>query len=118
EPGLQSLSAISPRRTQMPFHHHVYFYPTETPGADDAVRLEALIRTYLAGIPDVISLGTGRPAGTDRTVVDNDYMLALLLTFPDAEAEKRYQVHPDHVAFGRESRPLWSRVRVYDTIEE
>jgi len=102
----------------MPFHHHVYFYPTEAPGADDTVRLESLIRTYLSGIPGVVSLATGRPAGTDRPVVDNEYMLALLLTFPDAAAEKRYQDHPDHLTFARESRPLWSRVKVYDTVEE
>lgn len=102
----------------MPFHHHVYFYPTENPGDDDAARLESMIRTYLSAIPGVVSLATGRAAGTDRAVVDNDYMLALLLTFADADAERAYQVHPDHVTFGRESRPLWSRVRVYDTVEE
>ena len=102
----------------MSFHHDVYFYPTENPGPDDARKLEQLIRKHLTGIPGVLRISVGVPAGTDRPVVDNDYMVALFLEFADAEAEKAYQVHPDHAAFGTESRPLWSRVKVYDTIAE
>jgi len=102
----------------MTFRHDVYFYPTETPGPDDADRLEQLIRARLTNIPGVLRIAVGRPAGTDRPVVDNDYMVALFLEFNDSAAEKAYQVHPDHAAFGTESRPLWSRVKVYDTIAE
>lgn len=100
----------------MTFFHHVYFYPRENAQPDDADRIEALCRKYLAGIPGVLKMSLGRPAGTDRPVVDNDYILALLLDFESADAERAYQVHPDHTAFGQESRPYWSHVRVYDTL--
>jgi hypothetical protein len=102
----------------MTFRHDVYFYPTQTPGPDDAAQLEKLIRQHLTNIPGVLRIAVGRAAGTDRPVVDNDYMLALFLEFADSAAEKAYQVHPSHTAFGTESRPLWSHVKVYDTNAE
>ena len=99
----------------MSFYHHVYFYPTESPNASDQAELIGMCQSLLASIPGVTSFALGTPAGTDRPVVDNDYIVALLLEFPDADAEKEYQVHPQHVQFVTESRRLWSSVKVFDS---
>ena len=100
----------------MTFFHHVYFYPREDARPGDADAIESLCRKHLAGIPGVLRIAVGRPAGTDRAVVDNGYLVALLLEFEDAAAEGRYQEHPDHLAFVAESRPHWASVRVFDTV--
>lgn len=99
----------------MSFYHHVYFYPTESSNPSDQAELIGMCQSLLATIPGVTSLALGTPAGTDRPVVDNDYIVALLLEFPNAEAEKEYQVHPQHVQFVAESRRLWSTVKVFDS---
>jgi Stress responsive A/B Barrel Domain len=99
----------------MPFFHHVYFYPREGAQPGDADALEAGCRKNLSDIPGVTRIAIGRPAGTDRPVVDNDYAVALLLELTDADAEAAYQVHPQHLRFIEENKHLWSRVRVYDS---
>ena len=99
----------------MSFYHHVYFYPTESPSVTDQAELVEMCQNLLSTIPGVTSFALGTPAGTDRPVVDNDYIVALLLEFPDAAAEKEYQVHPQHLQFVAESRRLWSSVKVFDS---
>ena len=99
----------------MSFYHHVYFYPVTPNNPDNQQALITLCNTYLADIPGLTHYFLGQPAGTDRAVVDNDYIVALFLEFPDGETEKAYQAHPQHLQFIAESRPLWSHVRVYDS---
>ena len=47
----------------------------------------------------MLRLNVGKPAGTDRAVVDNSYAVALLVEFADSSAHDVYQDHPDHKAF-------------------
>jgi hypothetical protein len=90
--------------------HMVYFWPREGAGPEDAAALAEGARRNLSGIPGVLRLAIGRPAGTERAVVDNSYGVALLVEFADAAAEAAYQVHPDHVRFVEECSRYWSRV--------
>ena len=99
----------------MIFFHHVYFYPRDPAQPGDADALEAGCRRCLTGIPGLLRIQLARPAGTDRPVVDNEYLLALLTEFADAAAEQSYQVHPDHLRFIEENKHLWSRVKVFDS---
>jgi hypothetical protein len=98
------------------FLHLVYFYPRDNAGADDAQRLIDGIQKYLPSIPGVLRLQTGTPAGTPRDVVDNSYAVALLVEFADAAGHDVYADHPDHLRFIAECSPLWSRVKVYDSL--
>ncbi len=98
------------------FLHLVYFYPAANAGPDDAERLMAGIQKHLPGIPGVLRLQTGTPAGTLREVVDNSYAVALLVEFEDAAGHDVYADHPDHLRFISECSPLWSTVKVYDSL--
>ena len=84
--------------------------------AADASRLADGCTTHLTGIPGVLRLTVGSPAGTDRGVVDNSYGVALLVEFADAAAHGVYQDHPNHLRFISECSYFWSRVQVYDVV--
>ena len=58
----------------------------------------------------------GPPAGTPRDVVDNSYEYALLLFFRSKEDHDIYQDDPDHHAFIKKYKHLWTRVQVYDSL--
>ena len=101
---------------QTGFFHNVFFWLHDGADAADASRLAGGCTTYLTGIPGVLRLTVGFPAGTDRGVVDNSYGVALLVEFADAAAHDVYQDHPDHLRFIAECSHFWSRVQVYDVV--
>jgi hypothetical protein len=94
----------------------VYFWLRRQGNAEDANALAGGCRTYLSGIPGVLRLDAGFPAGTQREVVDNSYGVALLVEFPDSDAHDLYQEHADHLRFIVACSHLWSRVQVYDML--
>ena len=98
------------------FIHMVFFWLREGADADVAAKLAQGCRTHLTGIPGVLRLDVGFPAGTPRDVVDSSYGVALLVEFADSAAHDVYQDHPDHLRFIAECSSLWSRVQVYDTL--
>ena len=75
---------------------------------------------FLAGVRSLLTIGSvvdgslGRPAGTDRPVVDRAYAYGLVLRFPDRAAHDAYQIDPVHGVFHDECSTLWSAVRVFD----
>ena len=101
---------------QAGFFHNVFFWLRDGADAADARRLAHGCTTYLVGIPGVLRLTVGSPAGTGRDMVDNSYGVALLVEFADRGAHDVYQDHPDHLRFIAECSEFWSRVRVYDTV--
>ena len=100
------------------FYHSVYFWLREGGEAEDAAKLADGCRTYLPGIPGIVTLNVGVPAGTARDVVDNSYGVALLIEFENKAAYDVYENHPDHLRFIAECRSLWSRVQIYDAVPE
>lgn len=95
------------------FIHSVYFTLRAdlTPAERD--RFLAGARS-LTAIGPVAGSSLGRPAGTDRPVIDRDYSYGLVLTFPDRAAHDAYQTDPVHDAFRDGCAPLWSAVRIFD----
>ncbi len=98
------------------FLHIVYFWVREGGSEADADAILAGCHKHLRGIPGVLRLEAGKPAGTPREVVDNSYGVGLLVEFADAAGHDVYQDHPDHLTFIAECSPHWSRVQVYDTL--
>lgn len=98
------------------FIHMVYFWLREGARVDAAERIAQGCRQYLAGVPGVLRLEVGFPAGTQREVVDNSYGVALVVEFADKVTHDAYQVHPDHLRFIEECGGYWSRVQVYDAL--
>jgi hypothetical protein len=97
------------------FFHAVYFYPREGAESGDVATLLEGVKT-LEAIPGVTFFAIGTPAGTDRSVVDNSYIVGLLVAYKDVEGHDVYQDHPIHLAFIENYKHLWSRVQVYDTL--
>ncbi|HEY3328937.1 MAG TPA: Dabb family protein [Capsulimonadaceae bacterium] len=95
------------------FYHNVYFWAAD---ASAAAKIAEGCAKHLAGIPGVLRLNLGKPAGTDRAVVDNSYGVALLVEFADRAAHDVYQDHADHHAFIDECKAYWTKVQVYDSL--
>ena len=99
------------------FVHAVYFWLREDLGA--AERQEFVQRARaLTTIPDVAHGWLGTPAATDRPIIDRSYSYALTLAFDDEAAHDRYQVHPVHDEFRDTCGTFWSRVLIYDSVDE
>ena len=103
---------------QAGFFHNVFFWLREGGGPDAAQQLIQGCRQHLTGIPGILRLSVGVPAGTQRAVVDNSYGVALLIEFADRAAHDVYQDHPDHQRFIQECGPLWERVQIYDVVPQ
>jgi hypothetical protein len=99
------------------FVHAVYFYLRRdlTPGEEQrfAAGLESL-RT----IEGSSHCWIGVPASTDRPVIERDYDRALVLVFPDQSAHDVYQEHPVHDRFRKECSIYWTKVRIFDSVNE
>ena len=97
--------------------HHVYFW-LKKPGneADTAKLIEGL--ESLLSIPTIKLAHIGRPADTDRGVIDRSYAISWLCFFKDLADEEIYQKHPTHLKFVENYAHLWERVVVYDSVGE
>lgn len=69
----------------------------------------------LSVVPQIRTFHIGRPAPTNRSVIDASYSVSWLNIFDTAEDEAVYQQHPLHLAFVAECAHLWERVVVYDS---
>ena len=97
-------------------YHSVYFWLHDGGDAADTERFAEGCRTYLSGIPGIVQMHVGVPAGPPGDHVDNGYGIALLIEFESKEAAQVYEVHPDHQRFIGDFHHLWSRVQVYDAV--
>ena len=70
--------------------------------------------TDVAGVEQVF---TGRPAGTDREVVDSSYQVLSSLIFRDSAAQDAWQTDPVHDEFRERFGEHFARVVVYDNLE-
>jgi hypothetical protein len=95
--------------------HSVYFWLK--PGTRPAAR-----RRFRAGLGRLAAIRTvgklyiGPPAALEeRAVTERTFDFALTILFRDAAAHDAYQVDPIHEAFVKANKPLWARVRVFDS---
>jgi hypothetical protein len=95
--------------------HMVYFSLAEsTP--ENRAKLLAGCKKYLDGHPGVVHFSVGVNAPEyNREVNDRDYDVALNLVFASPKDQDAYQVAPRHLEFIKECKPLWKKVRVFDS---
>lgn len=98
------------------FVHHVYFWLKNEDSAEDRKKLLEGIKT-LKDIDVIRTYHVGKPASTNRAVIDSSYAFSLLLIFDNLEDQEIYQVHPIHQKFVENNAHLWSKVIVYDSID-
>ena len=96
------------------FVHNVYFWLKSPDQSEDATALADGIRT-LGTVSTVRDFHLGKPAPTDRSVIDNTYDYHLMLSFDSLEDQNTYQSDPIHLKFVEDREHLWERVQVYDS---
>lgn len=97
------------------FVHHVYFWLKNPESKED---LESLLEGLrkLSKIDYIKEFHIGRPAATNRDVIERTYAVSWLLVFENKEQEARYQTDPIHLNFVDTCKHLWERVVVYDSV--
>ena len=97
------------------FIHSVYFWLRDDLTTTERQRFEDGIRS-LVTIDGVERGYIGKPAPTDRAVIERGYSHAVVVIFPDERAHDAYQVHPVHDRFREQCAGYWSGIRIFDTI--
>lgn len=98
------------------FIHHVYFWLHNPSSEEDYNALTAGLKK-LSSAESIQDFHIGKPAATNRDVIDVSYSVSWLLIFKNKEDQDSYQVDPVHLNFVKECSHLWSKVTVYDTID-
>jgi len=97
------------------FIHHVYFWLKNPENINDLNQLiEALNK--LSDVATIANFHIGKPASTEREVIDSSYSVSWLLLFNSKEDQDSYQTDPVHLKFVEQCSHLWSKVVVYDTV--
>lgn len=95
--------------------HMVYFALNEPTDENKRKVLDGC-QKYLTGHPGTVFYAAGTCATEyDRPVNDRDFDVALQLVFKDRGAQDAYQVSERHKQFVDECKPLWKKVRVFDS---
>lgn len=96
------------------FVHHVFFWLNDNLTEAEIKKFEEGVSTLLQ-IEHVKTGDVGKPASTDRPVIDRSYSYSLLLVFENQAAHDAYQPHPVHKAFIESCSPFWNKVLIYDS---
>jgi hypothetical protein len=118
--SLTGLSAfkISSRKPKSPniFYHHVFFWLQNEGNASDKEKLIAGLKK-LSAVKTIKHFHIGKPANTNRDVIDSSYAVSWLLEFANDADQASYQTDPIHLKFIEDCKQLWKKVVVYDTID-
>ena len=99
------------------FVHAVFFWLRPDLSAEDRQTFLRSVHS-LTGIESVRHGWVGVPAPTDRPIIERGYSYALTVVFDDEVGHDEYQVHPVHDRFREECGAFWTRVVIYDSVEE
>jgi len=98
------------------FIHHVFFWLKEPYDQSGQQQLAEGLKK-LSAVATIRSFHIGKPAATNRNVIDTSYSISWLLSFDTAADQDSYQSDPIHLNFVKECSHLWEKVVVYDTID-
>jgi quinol monooxygenase YgiN len=96
------------------FVHVVNFYLKKGLSEAEVAQFEAGVSS-LGTIDGLLIFNVGKPADTDRPVIDKSYDYCLLTAFADKAAHDYYQEVPVHLTFIDACKHLWEKVVVYDS---
>lgn len=97
------------------FVHAVYFWLRDDLTPEQRAQFVAGLHA-LRAIAHVQQGYVGVPAPTSRPVIERGYTWALVLVFADQQAHDAYQHHPVHDRFRDDCAPLWTQVRIFDSV--
>ncbi len=96
--------------------HSVYFWLWKTLDVEKRRQFENGL-DLLTRDPNVLTRHIGRPADTDRDVIERGYDYGVVLTFENLETHNAYQAGQAHQTFLDTCSDMWARVQVYDVKE-
>lgn len=97
------------------FVHVVNFWLKKGLGPVQIRQFEEGVRS-LGTIQGLVFFHIGKPAPTDRPVIDRSYDYNLVCVFEDQQAHDAYQADPVHDRFRKDCSHLWERVLIYDSL--
>ncbi len=98
------------------FLHHVFFWLKDAGSIADRDKLvEGL--TKLSTVKTIKDFHIGKPADTNRDVIERGYAISWLVKFDTAAGQESYQTDPIHLKFIEECSHVWSKVVVYDSVD-
>lgn len=100
--------------SSMSFAHVVNFWLKKDLNAEQRDRFETGVRS-LGTIKTVALFHIGRPASTDRSVIDRSYDICLVALFKNKGDHDAYQVDPIHDLFRENCASLWEKTLIYDS---
>ena len=98
------------------FIHHVYFWLKNPENKEDFQKLVKGLEA-LAKVNTIKMFHIGKPADTNREVIDRSYAVSWMLVFDNAADQASYQTDPIHLKFIADCSMLWSKVVVYDSVD-
>lgn len=98
------------------FIHHVYFWLKNSGNMADRDKLVEGLRK-LSKVATIDQFHIGKPANTNREVIDSSYAVSWMLVFKNEADQASYQTDPVHLKFIEECSQLWSKVVVYDAVD-
>ena len=103
--------------TTGPLLHIVFFWLKEPDNKEDCAEFEAAIKKLILTNTQATANHLGCPADSEkRSVVDNSFTYCYTMSFPNLDAQNKYQRDPTHKLFIEEASHLWERVLVNDSI--
>ena len=111
-------SNIQSDRIKGDFLHMVFFWLKNPNDQKDRQSFENVLKEFISTNPQVVSFHIGRPAETNRPVVDFSYTYSLVVSFPDLKTHDAYQADPSHLLFIEKAQHLWNKVQIYDSVSE
>lgn len=96
------------------FVHHVFFWLKSDLSSSDVKKFEETVST-LPGISHVKMGDVGKPASTNRPIIERSYSHSLLLVFENEAKHDQYQVDPTHLKFVETCSTFWEKVVIYDS---
>lgn len=96
------------------FVHVVNFWLKKGLSTEEIKDFERGVKT-LGTIDGLTQFNVGKPAATDRPVIDRSYDYCLLTVFEDEAGHDYYQVAPVHLKFIEDCSKYWERVLIYDS---
>ncbi|MGI9514513.1 MAG: Dabb family protein [Anderseniella sp.] len=93
--------------------HTVFFWLWKTTSPEHLRQFENGL-DLLTRDPNVLERQIGKPAATNRAVIDSSYDYGVVLKFSDLASHDAYQAGEPHRVFLETCASLWSKVQVFD----
>jgi len=115
--GTLILAANNTQQKEMKdmFIHHVYFWLKNAGSKEDLDKLTAGLKK-LSAVKTIKQFYIGKPADTNRDVIDRSYAVSWLVFFDNGTDQASYQTDPIHLKFVEDCSFLWEKVIVYDSV--